>query len=311
MALRYTSLGMRLFGGNGWLLPRVLRASKAQVGSAMNGRLVQPFSTMQQPLALGGTSLGQDKTPHIKSEQQDQKQPKTQIRDKGAVPVDASSAPTRTVRLYNLPPGTTQVDIQYAIATKKFAASIKSIAFEYDSNLRPIRSCRATFYKKEDAVEFLVHANNSVYVGYTIGAEFVHREIILNAARRQYLGSASGRLVLLYGYPMYVHQHRIRDRYRDYLLVDTNIPAVQPAPQGGQTFLSRRGAFILQFITPSEARRFVRDVHMSTFNPAKGQKSADGDQAEAQSRGGNGSWRQGQDPESDNTEYCIKALLLN
>ncbi|KAJ2856935.1 hypothetical protein J3B02_001320 [Coemansia erecta] len=229
------------------------------------------------------------------------KQSASQSSDKTPVAQDRSSEPTVTVRLSNLPPGTTHTDVIYAIATKRFAASIKLVFFEYDFNLRPMRSCRATFYKVEEAAEFLVHANKSIYVGHTIRAEFVEKTRVPNHTRDKYLGNALGRLVLLYGYPQRMHQHQIRDYFKGYLLVDTNIPAVQPAPQLGHTFLSRRGAFILQFISLSEARRFVRDVHMTWYT--SGQESNNNNNNNKRQQ-----IQQGAAPK--NSEFCIKALLL-
>ncbi|KAJ1724673.1 hypothetical protein LPJ53_001101 [Coemansia erecta] len=180
---------------------------------------------------------------------------------------DISPTPTVNVRLSNLPPGTALSDIRHAIATTVFQPRIKSIHFEYDQNLRPLRSCRVVLYNVADATEFLVHANKKVYASYAIKADFVIRSFVPNATRDSYLGNAVGRLVLLYGYPRHMHEHQIRSYYRDYDLVDATIPAVQPAPQTSHTFLTRRGAFILHFATPSEAQRFVRDIHMTEYIP--------------------------------------------
>ncbi|KAJ1849267.1 hypothetical protein LPJ57_008389, partial [Coemansia sp. RSA 486] len=226
----------------------------------------------------------------IKSNQQEQQRPTSQDRGGVVAALDISTEPTHTVRLSSLPPGTTPADVRYAIATQKFLAKIKALYFEYTSGLRPLRLCRVTFYNVKDAAEFLIHANKMSYAGSVIGASFVKRPFIPNPAKDKYLGHALGRLVLLYGYPQYIHEYQIRDYYSDYLLVDTNIPAVQPAPQVGQTFLSRRGAFILQFTTPSEARRFVRDVHMTSYSRDRDSSGQDTDHA---------------------NEYCIRALLLN
>ncbi|KAJ1964179.1 hypothetical protein GGI12_001583 [Dipsacomyces acuminosporus] len=158
---------------------------------------------------------------------------------------------------------------------RNYMAKTNSLQFEYDLHLRPLNSCRAKFFKVSDAQAFATSTNNVPFAGSTLRADFVTRESVPNPTVEKYIGHALGRLVYLYGYPPYVNQHQIRDFYKDYEIVDTVIPGVQPAPQQGVTFLSRRGAFILQFATPSEARRFVRDVYMTEYNPPASQDLSD------------------------------------
>ncbi|KAJ2394604.1 hypothetical protein GGI05_001965 [Coemansia sp. RSA 2603] len=196
--------------------------------------------------------------------QQQQRQNPTKPRSAAS---DISPTPTLNVRLSNLPPGTALSDVRYAIATNAFLPRIKSIHFEHDQNLRPLHSCRVVLYTIADAAEFRVHTNKMVYADHTIRADFVIRSFVPNATRDKHLGNAVGRLVLLYGYPRHMHEHQVRGYYRDYDLVDATIPAVQPAPQTSHTFLTRRGAFILHFATPSEAQRFVRDIHLTEYTP--------------------------------------------
>ncbi|KAJ1893550.1 hypothetical protein LPJ66_005684 [Kickxella alabastrina] len=218
-----------------------------------------------------------------------------------SVASDISPTPTCIVRLSNLPPGTTPADIHCTIATRLYSAKIKAIYFEYDFNLRPLRSCRITFFSESDAAEFVLRANKMVYSAHTIHASFVIRRYVPNATRDKYLGSALGRLVLLYGYPPHMHHHQIRDYFSDYDLVETNIPAVQSAPQIGQTFLSRRGAFILQFATPSEARRFIRDVHLTEYSSRRENTGPEQTPSSAQQPA----------DESSHGSVTIKAILFN
>ncbi|KAJ2580820.1 hypothetical protein GGH95_002389 [Coemansia sp. RSA 1836] len=128
-----------------------------------------------------------------------------------------------------------------------------------------------------------------VFAGSTIRADFVVRETVPNPVTEAYLGGMLGRLVFLYGYPPHVNPLQVREYYRDYDIVDTTIPGVQRAPQQGETFLVRRRAFIVQFSTPSEAQRFVRDVYGTKY--VQRDIGADGDKAAG-------------------IEHTIKAILL-
>ncbi|KAI9502869.1 hypothetical protein GGI26_004851 [Coemansia sp. RSA 1358] len=186
-------------------------------------------------------------------------------RQRRSVASDISTAPTNIVRLSNLPLHTTPADIRYALASKSFASRINFLMFEYDYNLRPLNSCRVTLFNTQDASDFLIRTNRIIFAGNRVRADFVNKSTIPNKTRDKYVGNALGRLVFLYGYPPHMNQHQIRDYYRQYDLVDTTLPGVQPAPQQGQTFLCRRGAFILQFSTTLEAHRFVRDVQNSEY----------------------------------------------
>ncbi|KAJ2482853.1 hypothetical protein EV174_003105 [Coemansia sp. RSA 2320] len=182
-----------------------------------------------------------------------------------ALATDISPTPTKVVRLSCLPPGTTAVDIRCVIATQALAKRIKSLTFEYDFNLRPLQSCRVVFFSQEDSAAFAVRSNKMAFAGNTIRADFVIKEVVPNATTEAYLGNALGRLVFLYGYPPHMNEYQIRDYYREYDIVDTTLPGVQRAPQMGNNFLVRRGAFIVQLSTPSEAQRFVRDVYNSEY----------------------------------------------
>ncbi|KAJ1666964.1 hypothetical protein EV178_001878 [Coemansia sp. RSA 1646] len=182
-----------------------------------------------------------------------------------SVASDISPTPTLVVRLSNLPNNTTPEDVRYSISSKALASKINFLKFEYDYNLRPLNSCRVTFFNAQDAYSFLTHTQKIQFAGHTIRSDFVLKSIVPNKTRDKYVGNALGRLVFLYGYPPYVNQHQVRDYYRQYDIVDTTIPGVQPAPLMGQTFLSRRGAFIVQFSTSSEAHRFIRDVYNTEY----------------------------------------------
>ncbi|KAJ1900435.1 hypothetical protein LPJ81_003943 [Coemansia sp. IMI 209127] len=185
---------------------------------------------------------------------------------------DISPMPTLTVRLSNLPINTTPEDVRFSISTKWLAFKINFLKFEYDYNLRPLNSCRVTFFNTQDAYKFLTHTHDMQFVGHTIRSDFVLTSVVPNESLDKYVGNALGRLVFLYGYPPHVNQHQIRDYYRQYDIVDTTIPGVQPAPLMGQTFLSRRGAFIVQFSTSSEAHRFIRDVYNTEYTRKGGEE---------------------------------------
>ncbi|KAJ2745968.1 hypothetical protein GGI20_001732 [Coemansia sp. BCRC 34301] len=174
--------------------------------------------------------------------------------------VDRSPTPTTVVRLSRLAPGTTATDIRCVVAGDAYAKKIKSLSFEYDASLRPLQSCRVVFFHEEDAANFATRSNRMVFAGSAIRADFVVQETVSNPTTEAYLGGMLGRLVFLYGYPPHVSPHQVRDYYRDYEIVDATLPGIQRAPQQGETFLVRRKAFIVQFSTPSEAQRFVRDV---------------------------------------------------
>ncbi|KAJ2351843.1 hypothetical protein GGF43_003918, partial [Coemansia sp. RSA 2618] len=147
----------------------------------------------------------------------------------------------------------------------KSAVDVSAVRFEFDFNLRSLHSCRVEFFSKDSAAAFALQTNKKLFAGHRLRADFVTRSSVPNATRDQYIGNSLGRLVFLYGYPQHVHQHQIRDYYREYDIVDTTLPGVQPAPQLGQTFLARRGAFIIHFGTQAEARRFVRDVYGTVY----------------------------------------------
>ncbi|KAJ2159510.1 hypothetical protein GGF46_002966 [Coemansia sp. RSA 552] len=183
---------------------------------------------------------------------------------------DISPVPTPFVRVTNLPGGTTASDIRKMLGPATADTEtrwMKSLNFEHGQSLGPLRSCRIEFYNKGDAADFKVATNNAVFSGHSVKTSFVRHKISRNEIRDQYLGTAPDRAVFLYGYPRHVHQHQIRDYYREYEISDTFLPGVQAAPGTGVTFLSRRGAFIILFSTPAEARRFVRDVYGTTYMP--------------------------------------------
>ncbi|KAJ2493894.1 hypothetical protein IWW37_000280 [Coemansia sp. RSA 2050] len=227
----------------------------------------------------------------------------TQRHDKGyarpggyqrSVSADVSPVPTRVVRLSRLAPGTTTTDVRNIVAGDTYAKKIKSLSFEYDSGLQPLQSCRVVFFNQEDATEFVMRFNKAVFSGNTIRANYVVREAVPNKTTEAYLGGMLGRLVFLYGYPPHVSPLQIRDYYRDYDIVDTTLPGIQRAPQQGETFLVRRRAFVVQFSTPSEAQRFVRNVYHTKF--IQRDNSADDSQASAT---------------NSHHEYVIKAILLH
>ncbi|KAI9477392.1 hypothetical protein BX667DRAFT_292164 [Coemansia mojavensis] len=180
---------------------------------------------------------------------------------------DISVEPTKVVRVCNLPPGTTATDIRHFLggSQRKEVANTKSLHFEFDFNLRSLRSCRVSFVNANDAADFAMQVNKRMYAGHRIRTEFVQLAAVPNPTQQKYLQRSLGRVVFLYGYPAHVHQHQIRDFYRDYDLVDTKLPGVQPAPQLGEMFLVRKGAFLLHFATEAEARRFVRDVYGTSY----------------------------------------------
>ncbi|KAJ1849076.1 hypothetical protein LPJ70_000676 [Coemansia sp. RSA 2708] len=208
-------------------------------------------------------------------------------RGRQSVAQDISLEPTRVVRISNLPPGTTASDIRHSIGPHgSDTAKISSLHFEFDYQLRPLRSCRVLFFSQDDAARFALQINRSQFAGYRLRTDFVRRSVVPNPTRDKYVGSSLGRVVFLYGYPQHVHQYQIRDFYREYDIVDTTLPGVQQAPQLGDTFLVRRGAFLLHFTTEAEARRFVRDVYGSVYT-SKGENSDEAAQ-----------------------EYTLKAILL-
>ncbi|KAJ1777394.1 hypothetical protein LPJ77_002796 [Coemansia sp. RSA 2523] len=179
---------------------------------------------------------------------------------------DISTTPTKVVRVSNLPPGTTATDIRHSLGlTDHIATEISAVHFEFDFNLRALHSCRVEFFNTTSASEFALHASKKLFAGRKLQAVFVTRKIVPNPTRDKYIGNSLGRVVFLYGYPQHVHKHQVWDYYRSYDLVDTTLPGVQQAPQIGETFLVRRGAFLLHFATEAEARRFVRDVYGSTY----------------------------------------------
>ncbi|KAJ2375017.1 hypothetical protein H4S02_008360 [Coemansia sp. RSA 2611] len=228
----------------------------------------------------------------------------TQRHDKGRarleghrrpVPTDVSPEPTKVVRLSCLAPGTTATDIRSIVAGDTYAKKIKSLSFEYDSSLQPLQSCRVVFFSQEDAAEFVMRFNKAVFSGNTIRANYVFREAVPNKATEAYLGGMLGRLAFLYGYPPHVSPLQIRDFYRDYDIVDTTLPGIQRAPQQGETFLVRRRAFVVQFATPSEAQRFVRNVCNTKYIIQRDNNADDGQASATSSR----------------HEYTIKAILLH
>lgn len=178
---------------------------------------------------------------------------------------DISSEPTNIVKVSRLPPTATPGDIRCIIATSALSKKMKALNFEYDRNLRPLHSCRAVFYEVPDAIEFSMRANSMKYSESVLRADFVQKPFLANPMVKKYLSGGFGRLVYLYGYPPYVNEHQIRDYYKEYDIVDTTIPGVQRAPQEGVSFLARRGAFFAHFATPSEARRFARDVYNTEY----------------------------------------------
>ncbi|KAJ2737235.1 hypothetical protein IW152_000256 [Coemansia sp. BCRC 34962] len=208
--------------------------------------------------------------------------------------VSKRSRDPKVVRLSRLAPGTTTTDVRNIVAGDTYAKKIKSLSFEYDSGLQPLQSCRVVFFNQEDATEFVMRFNKAVFSGNTIRANYVVREAVPNKTTEAYLGGMLGRLVFLYGYPPHVSPLQIRDYYRDYDIVDTTLPGIQRAPQQGETFLVRRRAFVVQFSTPSEAQRFVRNVYHTKF--IQRDNSADDSQASAT---------------NSHHEYVIKAILLH
>ncbi|KAJ2764327.1 hypothetical protein IWQ56_004530 [Coemansia nantahalensis] len=249
-----------------------------------------------------GAAGGARELPDPAQRRRDMKQ-RSNTRDRRSVASDASPVPTCVVRVSNLPPSTTAADISCALAPGRARTPrIKSLRFECDFNLRPLRSARAVFFSERDAADFAAAANDCIFAGSRIGAGFVTRGVVPNPTRDKYLGSAQDTVVFLYGYPPHVHQHQIRDYYRTYDIVDTTLPGVQPAPQSGHTFLSRRGAFLVQLATPAEARRFIRDVYGTEY-AARGDEGA-GDAADARAPEGS---RDGAPPER---RYTLKAVLL-
>ncbi|KAJ2875712.1 hypothetical protein GGH93_001382 [Coemansia aciculifera] len=211
-----------------------------------------------------------------------------------SVATDLSPTPTKVVRLSRLAPGTTPTDIRSIVAGDAFAKRIKSLSFEYDSSLRPLQSCRVTFFNQEDAAEFAMRSKRTVFAGSVIRVDYVTRETVPNPTTEAYLGSMLGRLVFLYGYPPHVNPHQVREYYRDYDIVDTTLPGIQRAPQHGETFLVRRRAFVVQFSTPSEAQRFVRNVYGTEYTQ---RDTSAYDSREAS-------------PTTSRQQYLIKAILL-
>ncbi|ORX73802.1 hypothetical protein DL89DRAFT_289508 [Linderina pennispora] len=181
-----------------------------------------------------------------------------------------------TVRVSNLPPTATAADVRSRLTSINFASKIRWVRFEYDYTLRALNSCRTQF------------------AGSTVRADFVALDSVPNPTVSQYLGGAQGRLVFLSGLPQYSNVHSVRDVFKEYDLVDTSLPAVQQAPQMGKTFLTRKGAFIMQFATPAEARRFVRDVHLTEFRAKSDESETDATD----------------DSKVQPAKYLMKALLI-
>ncbi|KAJ2638730.1 hypothetical protein GGF44_002763 [Coemansia sp. RSA 1694] len=253
-------------------------ATTAFSSSLVSFRSLADAASTRQPLA------GSEVAVH----RRDMRRPR-QAGDQRSAAMDKSPTPTLVVRLSHLAPGTTTTDIRHVVAGDAYAKKIKSLSFEYDSSLRPLQSCRVVFFNQEDAADFAMRSNKMVFAGSTIRADFVVRETVPNPVTEAYLGGMLGRLVFLYGYPPHVNPLQVREYYRDYDIVDTTIPGVQRAPQQGETFLVRRRAFIVQFSTPSEAQRFVRDVYGTKY--VQRDIGADGDKAAG-------------------IEHTIKAILL-
>ncbi|KAJ2039135.1 hypothetical protein H4S03_001894 [Coemansia sp. S3946] len=226
-------------------------------------------------------------------QRRDQKRAR-QTGDRRSVATDISPTPTKIVRLSHLAPGTTPTDIRSIVAGDEFAKRIKSLSFEYDSSLRPLQSCRVVFFNQEDAAEFAMRFKRTVFSGSVIRVDYVFRETVPNPTTEAYLGSMLGRLVFLYGYPPHVSPHQVREYYRDYDIVDTTLPGIQRAPQLGEAFLVRRRAFVVQFSTPSEAQRFVRDVYDTEYTHRDSRPDDNRDSTTAATR----------------QQYLIKAILL-
>ncbi|KAJ2780899.1 hypothetical protein H4R18_003194 [Coemansia javaensis] len=226
---------------------------------------------------------------------------KATTRDRRPAASDISTAPTCVARISNLPPGTSAADIGgLAAAPGGARAKIKALRFEFDHSLRPLRSARAVFFSDREAADFVAATNGTLFAGSRLRTDFVVNEVVPNPARDQYLGSAQGTVVFLYGYPQYMHQHQIRDYYRAYDIVDTMLPGVQPAPLDGATFLVRRGAFLVQLSTPAEARRFIRDVYGSTYTAKPEDWAGAGPDTPLPSA-----------VEATGRQYVIKAILAN
>ncbi|KAJ2557871.1 hypothetical protein EV175_001080 [Coemansia sp. RSA 1933] len=233
---------------------------------------------------------------------------KLNSKERSSVASDISPTPTPIVRLSNLPINTTSEDVRYAISSKALASKINFLRFEYDYSLRPLNSCRVTFYNAQDAYSFLIHTRQMKFAGSTIRSEFVLRSSVPNKTRDQYIGNSLGRLVFLYGYPPHVNQSLIREYYSAYDIVDTTIPGVQPAPLMGQTFISRKGAFIVQLSNASEAHRFIRDVYNTKYVVRKAGGEWQDPNLRNESADAAGSPMDG--GKHKITSYRIKAMLL-
>ncbi|PIA14718.1 hypothetical protein COEREDRAFT_82595 [Coemansia reversa NRRL 1564] len=265
------------------------------------------FALARNPVAAYRRALTQNATqtqPSVANPSMQRRDMKrnTNTTDRRSIASDISARPTDVVRVSNLPPDVTAADISHLVVPEKQCPKIKSLSFEFDFNLRPLRSARVVFFSESDAAEFVVNANNSIFVGYKVRADFVSLKVVPNPTRAKYLGNSQGSVVFLYGYPPYVHEYQIRDYYRMYDIVDTTLPGVQPAPQIGHTFLVRRGAFLLQFSTPTEARRFVRDVYGTMYYSKHDEETPDNTDnkvVELQNDSGKSS-----------RQYVIKAVIM-
>ncbi|KAJ1673511.1 hypothetical protein EV182_005090, partial [Spiromyces aspiralis] len=171
---------------------------------------------------------------------------------------------TRIIKVRNLPKSATIADIKVLAGSEH--ATIKDVVLEYDEALRPVGECLIEFTDKGPALDFYIKNGHRLMAGRRLELEFAKEPPgkSISDLRSPLIGPASGRMVLVMGFPSFFNIERARSLFETmFEIIDTTVPAVQEIRYSSLSSEQEgnKVAYVVQAPTEAEAHRISRRLH--------------------------------------------------
>ncbi|KAJ1959161.1 hypothetical protein IWQ62_004722 [Dispira parvispora] len=173
--------------------------------------------------------------------------------------------PSRFIFVDNFPPTTTPADFRYlAHRIGMNPARIVDIYFRYDRFFCPLHKAVLEFDTTAAAVTYVTKNAHYKLAGVPFRMTFVSGKIDEQRLRPDEIDNASGRSVLVHGFPNQTTVEDVRECFRSYEIVTMAVPGVIRLPTHPPQVQATR--FIVHLADNREAERLVREMHNSSYH---------------------------------------------
>ncbi|KAJ1649750.1 hypothetical protein IWQ61_009259 [Dispira simplex] len=172
--------------------------------------------------------------------------------------------PSRFIFVDHFPPTTTPADFRFlAHRIGMNPDRIVDIYYRYDKFFCPLHKAVLEFDTTAAAVTYVTKNAHYNLAGVPFRMTFVSGKIDEQRLRPDEIDSASGRSVLVHGFPSQTTVEDVRECFRSYEIVTMAVPGVIRLPTHPPQIQATR--YIVHLADNREAERLVREMHNSSY----------------------------------------------